>query len=101
MLNYFGFLGDNFYKSVEIVLRFSLIFVLNALRVRIEVKTEAREEKIEKIDESHYLVWVKAPRIKGKANEAILKLLKHFFKRQVRLVSGATSTTKIVDVYDE
>jgi uncharacterized protein (TIGR00251 family) len=71
------------------------------LRILIEVKTEAREEKVEKIEETHYLVWVKAPRIKGKANEAVLKLLKHFFKRQVRLVSGATSTTKIVDVDDE
>ena len=83
------------------VLRVSLVFVLNALRILVEVKAEAKEEKVEKIEDAHYLVWVKAPRNKGKANEAVLKSLKRFFKRQVRLVSGATSTTKIVDVDDE
>lgn len=83
------------------VLRVSLILVLNALRILVEVKVEAKEEKVEKIEDAHYLVWVKAPRSKGKANEAVLKSLKHFFKRQARLVSGATSTTKIVDVDDE
>ena len=74
---------------------------MNGLRILVEVKSEAKEEKVEKIEDTHYLIWVKASRSKGKANEAVLKSLKRFFKRQVRLVSGATSTTKIVDVDDE
>ena len=43
---------------------------------------------------------VKEPRQKGKANQAVLKLLKKHFGKQARLVSGATSTTKIVELLE-
>ena len=76
-----------------------LVFI--KLRIYVEVKAGAKIEKVEKINDSFYIVWVKAPRIKGKANEAVIKTLKTFFKKQVRLVAGKTSTKKIVDVDDE
>jgi uncharacterized protein (TIGR00251 family) len=68
------------------------------MRIIVDVKAESREEGVERIDEGHYLVRIREPRKKGKANVAVLKLLKKHLGKQVSLVSGATSTTKIIDV---
>jgi uncharacterized protein (TIGR00251 family) len=70
------------------------------LRITVEVKAASREEGVELIEEGRYLVKVKEPRQKGKANQAVLKLLKKHFGKQARLVSGATSTTKIVELLE-
>jgi len=71
------------------------------MRILVDVKADAREEQVEKIDETHYLVMVKEPRKKGKANQAVLKLLKKYLKKQVFLISGTTSTTKIIEVEEK
>jgi len=61
----------------------------------VDVKPNQREENIVRIDENHLLVHVQAPAIKGKANKAVIKLLKKYFGKQVFLVSGHTSSRKI------
>ena len=71
------------------------------MKIIIEVKAGSREESLEMIDEGRYLIKVKEPRQKGKANQAVLKLLKKHFGKQARLISGATSTTKIVEILEE
>ena len=71
------------------------------MRITVEVKAGQRADSVEPIEEGRYLVCVKEQRQKGKANQAVLKLLKRHFGRQARLVSGATSTTKIVELLDE
>jgi uncharacterized protein (TIGR00251 family) len=71
------------------------------LRITVEVKVKQRDEGVEAVGQGRYLVKVSEQRQKGKANQAVLKLLKKHFGRQVRLISGATSTTKIVELFDE
>jgi len=61
----------------------------------VDVKPNQREENIVRIDENHLLVHVQALAIKGKANKAVMKLLKKYFGKQVFLVSGHTSSRKI------
>lgn len=56
------------------------------------------EESVEKIGENEYLVKLKQPRRKGKANAALLKVLSRYFNRKVRIVSGLTSKNKIVEL---
>ncbi len=47
--------------------------------VKVAVKTDITVESVEKRGENRHLVMLKAPRRKGKANAALLKLLsKHF-----------------------
>ena len=70
------------------------------LRINVDVKADSREEKVEKIGENTYLVHVKAARKKGKANVAVLKLLKKHFGHNAMLLSGHTSTRKIVEIED-
>ncbi|MFI5205541.1 MAG: DUF167 domain-containing protein, partial [Candidatus Paceibacterales bacterium] len=42
------------------------------MKIIVKVKPGAKEDKIEKIDESTYIIYVKAPPIEGKANAAVL-----------------------------
>lgn len=66
--------------------------------ITVDVKPSQREEDIQKISEEHLIVHVKAPAIKGKANKAVIKLLKRHFGCEVFLVSGHTSSRKIFEV---
>jgi len=71
------------------------------MRVSVRIKSGARQEKVQQLDDAAYLVWVKAPAREGKANEALNCLLsKHFRvpKRSVEIVSGHTSRNKIVEI---
>lgn len=66
--------------------------------IRVDVKTEAREEGMEKLGEDWYLVRVKAPKKKGKANAAVLRILKRHLHGRARIISGHKSTRKIIEI---
>ena len=68
------------------------------MMITVEVKADSREERIEKIGENRYAVRVKAARKKGKANKALLKLLKKHFGGTAIILSGHTSIIKIVEI---
>jgi uncharacterized protein (TIGR00251 family) len=69
--------------------------------IHVRAKPSSREEKVEKIDEQNYVVSVKEPPIKGKANEAIRNALAVYFKTGsscVKIVSGYSSRNKIIEI---
>lgn len=71
------------------------------MKINVKAKPNSREEKVEKIDEQNYVVSVKEPPIKGKANEAIRNALAVYFKTgssRVKIVSGYTSRNKIIEI---
>jgi hypothetical protein len=71
------------------------------MRIFVKVKPGAKEEKIEKIDEAHFVVFVKEAPEKGKANEATIKVLAEHFrisKSDIKLISGFSSKNKIFEV---
>lgn len=71
------------------------------MKIFIKAKPNAREEKVEKVDESNYIVSVKEPPVKGKANEAIRNALAVYFKKGsscVRIVSGYNSRNKVIEI---
>jgi len=71
------------------------------LKIGVKVKAGSGREKIEKIDDANYAVWVKAKPTDGKANEAVVKALsKHFdtAKSNITLVTGRTSKQKIFSI---
>ncbi len=59
------------------------------------IPNAARNEILEK--EGKLIVKVRAQPEKGKANAAVLKLLKEKFGAQVRIVSGEKSRRKVVE----
>ncbi|PIS39540.1 MAG: hypothetical protein COT33_01425 [Candidatus Nealsonbacteria bacterium CG08_land_8_20_14_0_20_38_20] len=60
-----------------------------------------RSRRIEKVDEGHFVVWVKEPPKQGKANKAIIRKLAKYFHvsvYQVILKSGFSSKNKIFEI---
>ncbi|MEK7562251.1 MAG: DUF167 domain-containing protein [Patescibacteria group bacterium] len=71
------------------------------MKIFVKAKPSSEEEKVEKADETHYIVSVKEPPIKGKANEAIRNALAVYFKTGssfVKIISGYSSRNKIVEI---
>lgn len=72
------------------------------MKIFVKVKTGAKEEKVERIDESNYLVSVKERPKKGLANKAVIKILSRCFKvlqKNVVIVSGLSSRKKSIKIY--
>lgn len=63
--------------------------------LKVSVKTNSPFEKVEKTEDG-YKVYITEKPIHGKANEALIKVLKKFFKQDVEIVSGMTSSRKLV-----
>lgn len=80
------------------------------MRILVKAKVGAREERVEapepkllstKDELEVYTVWVKEPPERGKANDAIIKLLAAHFnlpRSHVHLISGAISRRKIFEL---
>ncbi len=71
------------------------------MKIFVKAKPAAKEEKILKIDETHYAVSVKEPPVNGRANIAIIKTLAVYFNTSpscVNILSGQTSKQKIVEI---
>lgn len=71
------------------------------MKIIVKAKPGSREDKIEKIDDSNYVVSVKAPPSEGKANAAIIKLLAGYFdisQSLIEIVSGYMSKTKVIEI---
>jgi len=71
------------------------------MKINVKAKPSSREEKVEKIDDNNFVVSVKEPPEKGKANEAIRNALAVYFKTasaRVKIVSGYSSRNKIIEI---
>jgi uncharacterized protein (TIGR00251 family) len=71
------------------------------MKISVKVKPNAKQEKIEKVDESHFLIWVKERPQEGKANKAVIKVLSEYFgvpQSQVVLLKGQASREKIFEI---
>lgn len=69
------------------------------MKISVEAKPNSHEEKIEKLNDSSFIVSVKESPVNGLANKAIMKVLREcFHTSNVRIVSGHTSRNKIVEI---
>lgn len=73
------------------------------MKIFVFAKPSAKENKVEKIDTSHFRVFVKEPPVKGMANKAIIKLLGEYFSvpsSHVTIVRGMFAKEKVVDIVE-
>jgi len=71
------------------------------MRIFVTVKSHKKENKVEKIDQTHFIVWTKELPIKGKANNSAIKLLAKQLvipPSAIYLKSGAASNRKIFEI---
>ena len=72
------------------------------MKIKMKVHANSSQEKINKISDKEYEVWIKEKPIEGKANSYIEKFLKKelSFRGKVKIISGFTSKIKIVEVLE-
>ena len=73
------------------------------MKISVKVKPAAKEEKITKVGESEYEVWVKEPPVQGRANAAVIRALADYLgtaQSNIKIVSGFTSKNKIFLIQD-
>lgn len=71
------------------------------MKLFVTVKTKARKEGVQKVDEARYVVSVRALPHDGAANEAVIHVLaKHFHvaPSTVALIKGSRSKQKIFEI---
>ncbi|OGN28385.1 MAG: hypothetical protein A3A33_05195 [Candidatus Yanofskybacteria bacterium RIFCSPLOWO2_01_FULL_49_25] len=72
------------------------------MKLSVRVKTGKHTAKVERIDVTHYEVHVTARPEKGRANTAVLRALARHLdiaSSRLRVISGHTSQSKIVEIY--
>jgi len=71
------------------------------MKISVRVKPNAKQEKIEQVNEGHFLVWVKEKPQEGKANKAVIKALSEYFEvpqSRIVLLKGQSSKEKIFKI---
>ena len=71
------------------------------MKLFITAKANAKENRVERLDNTHFKVFVKAVPKDGKANQAIIAALSEYFslpKSRISVASGLASKTKIVEL---
>lgn len=74
------------------------------MKIFVKVKPNSKETKVEKIDKSHFEVWVNELPVKGKVNDALVKILAGFFsvpQANIRITHGRTSKQKMVEIIEQ
>lgn len=74
------------------------------MKIFVGVKTRMKLASVKKIDQSHFMVRVKASPEKGKANREVQKLLTEFFKisrDRIFIISGAASPRKVIEIVEK
>lgn len=71
------------------------------MKIRIKVKPNSREQKVEVLPDGSFKIQVKSIAEKGKANEEIIKILADYFdtpKSNIRIILGQGSSNKLVEI---
>ncbi|MEK7480943.1 MAG: DUF167 domain-containing protein [Patescibacteria group bacterium] len=71
------------------------------MKLFVKAKPGARQQKVEQLDDTHFVVAVCEPPVQGQANAAIIKALAdflHIAPSRLRIVAGHTSRQKIIDI---
>ena len=69
--------------------------------IRVKAKPDGYEEKIEKIDATHFIVETREPPVNNRANRSITKILAQYFgvePNKVRMVKGHRESGKIFEI---
>jgi uncharacterized protein YggU (UPF0235/DUF167 family) len=71
------------------------------MKIFVKIKPNAKEEFVEKIDDMNFIVAVKEPPEKNKANKAVIRALSEYLKiaqQNIRIIIGHRSKQKIINI---
>ncbi|MBI2094628.1 MAG: DUF167 domain-containing protein [Candidatus Omnitrophica bacterium] len=73
------------------------------MKLSVKVKPKAREDRVLRLGEGRYKVWVKAAPERGRANEAVIEVLSEHLnlpKSRFSVVSGSAFSQKVIEIRD-
>jgi len=71
------------------------------MKIFVTVKTNSKEEKLERQDANHFLVWTREPAKEDKANNKTIKILSKFFDiapSRISLLTGRHFKQKTFEI---
>jgi len=68
------------------------------MRLNIKVQPSSGRQEIKKISQNEYKVFLKKSPEDNKANKELTKLLKKYFKKDIKIIKGFTSKQKVVEI---
>lgn len=71
------------------------------MKIKVKVKPNSKQQKIEEINSDELIVKLKSPPVDGKANKELIALLADKYqvsKSQVEIKSGLTSKNKWIEI---
>ncbi len=68
------------------------------MNFKIKIKPGSGKQEIEKISKDEYRVCVKSRAEDNKANLELVKFLKKYFSKDIKIIKGLKSRNKIVEV---
>ncbi len=72
------------------------------MKIKVRAKTRSKQESVEKISETEYLVRVNVPPVDGKANIRIIEVLAKYLqtaKSNIKLIKGEKSAVKVFEIF--
>lgn len=73
------------------------------MQIKVQVNTNSKQQSIIETNNNELLIRFYANRDKGEANKKLIEILsKHYRlpKANIKIVSGFTSTSKVIDITD-
>ena len=73
------------------------------MKIKIKLHPNSKQEKIVKLTEDSYEVWIKEKPINNKANLYLEKYLKKYFEKGVKgvkVVKGLKSKKKVIEIFN-
>jgi len=68
------------------------------MMLKVKVKPGSEKQEIMKISEDEYIVSLKKRAEDNRANIELIKLLKKYFKKDIKPIKGLRSRNKIIEV---
>jgi len=68
------------------------------MKVNVKLHPNTSKEQIKKISEKELEIWIKEKPIDNMANIKLIKTLKRYFNKDIKIVSGFTSKNKVIEI---
>ena len=68
------------------------------MKVNVKLHPNSSREQIKKISEKELEIWIKEKPIDNMANIKLIKTLKRYFNKDIKIVSGFTSKNKVIEI---
>lgn len=83
--------------KINIDIKAKKTYILSMPQLRIKVKSLSNKNKIVKMEDGTFKIWIKSAPEKGKANKELQKYLKKITGIKVEIISGLTSENKVIE----